>query len=135
MNNTVHTLATLNAALRFLLEITALIVFGYWGFQYGTTTVVKYGLGVGIPLVVAVIWGLFGSPKAPDPVGEPWKIVFLLLIFGAATLALVAVGQHRLVLVFGGIALCNTALLYSWGGGALNACQYTSRTTARGEFY
>ncbi len=50
-------------AVRFLLELAALAALAYWGFsEYDGVAAVL--LGVGAPLLAAVVWGLFVSPKA-----------------------------------------------------------------------
>ena len=51
-------------ALRFLLELCALGALGYWGFKTGGGALAKVGLGLGVPLVAAVVWGTFVAPKA-----------------------------------------------------------------------
>jgi uncharacterized protein DUF2568 len=53
-----------NLLLRLLLELFALGALGYWGFKTGNETIAKIGLGVGAPLVAAVVWGAFLSPRA-----------------------------------------------------------------------
>jgi Protein of unknown function (DUF2568) len=54
-----------NLLLRFLLELCALGALGYWGFKTGSVTSTKVVLGVGAPLVAAVVRGTFLSPS-PD---------------------------------------------------------------------
>jgi Protein of unknown function (DUF2568) len=44
-----------NLALRFLLELCALGALGYSGFKAGNTTIAKIALGVGVPLVAAIV--------------------------------------------------------------------------------
>ena len=51
-------------AIRFGLELAALAALGYWGIETGDGAVTKIVLGLGAPLVAAVLWGLFVSPKA-----------------------------------------------------------------------
>ena len=48
---------------RFGLELAALVALGYWGFTTGGT-LTRIVLGLGAPLLAAVLWGLFVSPKA-----------------------------------------------------------------------
>ena len=71
-----------NLALRFLLELCALGALGYWGFKTGSATLAKIGLGISVPLVAAIVWAMFVSPKAS--VQLPGILVLLLqvLIFG-----------------------------------------------------
>ena len=89
-----------NLLLRSLLELCALCALGYWGFKTGNATITKIVLGVGAPLVAAVVWGTFVSPRAS--VQLPGLLVLLLqgLVFGSAAAALVATGHRTLALVF-----------------------------------
>ncbi len=104
-----------NLLLRFLLELCALGALGYWGFKTGSATITKIALGVGAPLVAAVVWGMFVSPRAP--VELPGLVVLLLqvLVFGAAAAALVASGHRTLAMAFGVIVVINAVLMYVWG--------------------
>jgi hypothetical protein len=104
-----------NLALRFLLELCALGALGYWGFKTGSGLIAKIGLGIGAPLVAAVVWGTFVSPQAP--VELPGLIVLLLqvLVFGLAAAALVATDHRTLALVFVVIVVVNAILMYLWG--------------------
>ncbi|HKV69449.1 MAG TPA: DUF2568 domain-containing protein, partial [Gaiellales bacterium] len=56
-------MSQLNLALKFLLELAALVAFGLWGASIasGFAAVV---LAVLLPVVVAVLWGAFAAPKA-----------------------------------------------------------------------
>ena len=104
-----------NLLLRFLLELFALGALGYWGFKIGSVTITKIALGVGAPLVAAIVWGVFVSPRAP--VELPGLVVLLLqvLVFGAAAACLVATGHRTVVVAFGVISLVNAVLIYAWG--------------------
>jgi hypothetical protein len=105
-----------NLALRFLLELCALGALGYWGFKTGSGTLLaKIGLGIGTPLVAAVVWAIFVSPQAP--VQLPGIVVLLLqvLVFGGAAAGLVATGHRTLALVFGAVVIINVVLMYVWG--------------------
>lgn len=54
-----------NLALAFLPELCALAALGYWGFPTGSGVVTRIGPDVGAPLLAAVLWGLFASPRVP----------------------------------------------------------------------
>ncbi len=54
-------LQAFNIALRFMLELCVLGIVGYWGFRIGTITVIKVTLAIILPVIVAVIWALFGA--------------------------------------------------------------------------
>jgi hypothetical protein len=104
-----------NLLLRFLLELCALGALGYWGFKTGSGTLSKVALGLGAPLVAALLWGTFISPQAP--VALPGVVVLLLqwLVFGAAAAALAATDYRTLALVFVLVVVINAVLMYVWG--------------------
>jgi hypothetical protein len=100
-----------NLALRFLLELCLLAALAYAGLQ------VSVVLAVLAPLVVAVAWGLFVSPKARFPLSlAPWLAVQAVL-FGAAVAGLIAVGNVVLGLVFGVLVVANLAQVLFWRRG------------------
>jgi hypothetical protein len=103
-----------NLALRFLLELFALIALGYWGFKTGGGLIAKVGLGIGAPLVAAVVWGTFLSPQAPVQLPGPLVLILQVLVFGAAVAGLLATGHRILALVFGVIVVINAILMYVW---------------------
>ena len=98
-------------ALAFALEIGALVAFAVWGAQTGDRTWSSLSLAVGAPLVGALVWGMFASPRAPfsAPVLTP---VITVLFFGAAALALRDAGHPRLAAAFVIVAALNTLLLH-----------------------
>jgi hypothetical protein len=91
---------SLTLLVRFLLELAALGAVSWWGFKTGDGTAMKALLGVGTPVLVAVVWGTFISPKATVEVPTAVWIGLQALVFGAATLALVAVAPDQLATIF-----------------------------------
>jgi uncharacterized protein DUF2568 len=110
----VSLLKTANLALAFLLELLMLAAFGYWGFQASTETVVKIILGVGVPLVVVLIWGMFLAPRATRRLERIPRMLAELTIFGLAALAVAAAGRPDLAILFAVVVVLNQALLYLW---------------------
>lgn len=102
-------------AVRFLLELCVLAIVGYWGFQNGKSIFGKMFLGLTIPIIVAGIWAMFGSPKAPMPFIGIWRILLELFVFGIATLALYSSGHAKLSVIFIVVAILNMILLRLWG--------------------
>ena len=92
-------------SLRFLLELAALVALGFWGVQTGTSLLARIALGVAAPLFAAGLWGTFVAPKAPYRLPNVARLGLELLLFGAVTLALVAVGQFTAAGVVAGVAL------------------------------
>ncbi|HLO32795.1 MAG TPA: YrdB family protein, partial [Anaerolineales bacterium] len=60
-------LKSLNLLVRFLLELCMLAALGYWGFKTQSGWVMKIIIGIGLPILIAVIWGLFLAPRATYP--------------------------------------------------------------------
>ena len=104
-----------NLALRFLLELVALAALGYWGFKSGNGALAKAGLGLGAPLVAAVVWGTFLSPQAPVQLPGLLALILQALVFGLAAASLVATGHRTLALVFVVLVVINALLMYIWG--------------------
>lgn len=108
------TLKTLNLALAFFIELAMLIAIGYWGFQLKQGLFLRILAGIGLPVLVAVAWGVFLSPKAMVPLAEPFKAIAKLLLFGLAAYLLYLAGSTRWSLIFAIAVLVNTVLLYLW---------------------
>ena len=100
-----------NLVLRFLLELTALAATSYWGFA-SSSGVRQWILGLGAPAVVAVVWGLFVSPKAKIELPRPARFAVELAVWAAAALALVAAGQAVLGIAFAAVALISGTVNY-----------------------
>ncbi|MEH7109980.1 YrdB family protein [Bacillus sp. JJ1764] len=100
---------SLNLGLRFLLELLALAFYGYWGFR-----VFGFLLGIGTPLLVAVLWGLFGSPKAMYSLHGFPRLIFEIVIFGGAAVALYFSGKQSLAVIYAVVAAVNLVLLKIW---------------------
>jgi len=97
----------INLGLRFVLEIILLFSLGYWGFHVGQGVWLSIILGLGLPLLTAVIWGMIISPKAT--IKLPIGVVLLIeaVLFAAGVLALIDTGFKVFAVVFGIAALVN----------------------------
>jgi hypothetical protein len=104
-----------NLALRFLLELCALVALGYWGFKTGSGAIAKVALGIGLPLVAAVVWGVFVAPRAPVELPGVLVLVLQVLVFGSAAAGLAATGHRTLALAFAVVVVLNAVLMYAWG--------------------
>jgi hypothetical protein len=83
-----------NDVLRFILEIWALVAFGYWGLNQNFG-LFNYVLAIALPIAAAAVWGTFAVPDdpsrsggAPVPVPGAVRLVLELFIFGLAFLAM-----------------------------------------------
>ena len=104
---------SINLFLRFLLELCMLAALGYWGFRTGQPIIGKIGLGVGSPLLAAIIWSLYLAPASKRRLHEPWLLIAELVIFGLAIAALYSAGQPTLALIFGLVYMVNKTVLYA----------------------
>ena len=113
----------INLALRFFLELFALFSLGYWGWTQHTG-LSRFLWGIGLPVVAAVLWGVFRVPAhpGPAPVIVP-GIVRLLIeaaVFGGAVWALYAAGRSTWGLVFGILVLLHYIASYDYVRDLLN---------------
>lgn len=104
-----------NLGLRFVLEIGALVALAWWGFHVGDSTVADLVLGLGLPLLAVVVWGLFVAPRARFSVPLKVRAPIEAAIFLAAVLAFWGVGQHGLAVAFAAAAVISELLLYALG--------------------
>ena len=101
-----------NLALRFLLELCLLAALAAWGFGLGG--VAGVGIGLAAPIAAAAVWGLLVAPKAPNRLGDPWRLVLELVLFALAAAALVAAGYANLAVVFALAVVVSETLGLAW---------------------
>ena len=107
-------LKAINLVVRFVLELCILGAVGYWGFTSGPGWLGKVGLGIGTPLLTAVLWGLWGAPNSTFHLHGLLLFIFELIIFGAGPVALYAAGQPTLAIIFGVVYIVNKVLMMVW---------------------
>jgi Protein of unknown function (DUF2568) len=111
-------LASLNHALRFLLELCALAALGYGGFEAGGGTIVKVVLAIVLPLAAAVLWGVFVAPRAPVRPPAAVRLALELVVLLAAYEALAATGHMLAASLFASVCVVNAVLLRVLGRSA-----------------
>ena len=97
----------------FLLELATLAILMYWGFHVDKGMLMKIALGIGTPLLAAVIWGTFVAPKASIPVSIPVRIILQTIIFGSAATALYFSEKGMLATIFGIVVFIEMILMYT----------------------
>ena len=95
-----------NLALRFLLELVALLALGWWGLSLADSWL-RFVLAVLFSAVAATIWGTFAVPDDPSRSGEAPVVVrgwirlgLELIVFGGAVIGLASVGRGSFAAVF-----------------------------------
>lgn len=88
-----------NLGLAFLVELAGLGIFAWWGWRTGGSTPVKLLLAIALPVLAAVVWGLFAAPTADY--GSPVVTAIVKVVFfGLAGLALWSLDHRVLGVVF-----------------------------------
>ncbi len=109
-----ETLKSFNAGLAFLLELAALTAFGYWGFYGGKSVAARWLLGIGLPVLTALLWAMFLAPRASRGVNATSGNILSLIVFGLAAAALYYTGHPVLAITFAAIAIVNRVLIGIW---------------------
>ena len=87
---------------------------GYWGFTAGPDLAVRLLAGLGVPVLLAVAWGVFASPRAARPLHGTVRAAFEVAWFAAGVALLAATGAVIAAAVLAFVCLANTALLRLW---------------------
>ena len=100
-----------NAGATFFLELGALAALGSWGFRTGAGfgPSAAIGLGLGAPLLAALLWGAFVAPKAAVRLPAPLPFMLGRAILGLGAVALFA-AHAPLALAFAAAVALNAAL-------------------------
>ncbi|MEJ2267360.1 MAG: YrdB family protein [Anaerolineales bacterium] len=108
----------INLAIRFLLELSALVSMGVWGWRQSESWF-RFLLALSVPIVAAVVWGTFAVPNDPSrsgaaPVAVPGilRLGIELAFFIFATWALYDLGFTRLSWTLGIIVALHYIISY-----------------------
>ena len=108
----------INLAARFLLELMVLISTGMWGLRQ-TDSWLKFAMAIGIPLVLAMTWGIFAVPDDPSrsgaaPIAVPGilRLIIELGIFSIGVWAISDLDYPIVSLVLGIAVLIHYAVSY-----------------------
>ena len=108
----------LNLAIRFLLEVCALFVLGWWGWRLRDDGW-RIVTALAVPLVAAALWGTFAVPGDPSRSGSAPVVVpgaFRLMLefgfFASATWTLFNLGFRRAAAFFAAAIVVHYLLSY-----------------------
>ena len=87
---------------------------GYWGFKTQSGWWMKLTLGIGLPILIAVVWGLFVAPRAMYPLRGIPHLVLALILLGSGAVALFASGIPTLGWIYAITLVVNQVLLVLW---------------------
>lgn len=108
----------INLGIRFLLEVVALVATGMWGWRQSDGWL-RFVLAIGIPIILAAVWGTFAVPDDPSrsgaaPVATPGivRLIIELGIFAFATWAFYDMGMNKASLIFGVVVILHYLFSY-----------------------
>jgi hypothetical protein len=99
-----------NAVLAFVLELVVYAAACYWGFANHHSWPARLGFGIGAPLLLIVVWALFGAPTASYAVHGLGRALLEVVWFGAGAAAIGASLGKRAAVVFVAVYLVSTAI-------------------------
>ena len=107
-----------NLAIRFALEVVAIVTFGIWGFR-ANNALPGWILAILLPLVFAGLWGVFAVPNDPSCSGKTViptrgliRLILELALFGVATWMLFDLEFQKLGWIFSSGVLIHYASSY-----------------------
>jgi uncharacterized protein DUF2568 len=98
-----------NATVAFLLELTALAALAWGGWRLGGDGVARVLLAGALPVVAAVLWGLFAAPHATYP-SAGGRLAVQVLVLGGAALVLAWAASPRWGAGFAVLVVANLLL-------------------------
>ena len=105
----------INLTLRFILELLALYFIGRWGWTQHSG-IMRYLLAIGLPLLAAVIWGVF---RVPGDGGAPIvrvpgyiRLLIEVLYFGFAAWTLFDAGAITTGWIFSAVTIFHYLISY-----------------------
>ena len=108
----------INLAVRFVLELSALVAMGLWAWHQGVG-ITRYLFALVVPVIAITVWGTFAVPddpsrsgNAPVPVPGILRLALEVVFFGFATWAFFAAGATQLGWIFGIVALIHHVVSY-----------------------
>jgi hypothetical protein len=108
----------INLAIRFILELSALVSVGVWGWRQNDGWL-RFVLAIGIPVILAAIWGTFAVPEDPSRSGGApivtsgiVRLIIELAFFGIAVWALYDMGFIKISIALGIIVILHYILSY-----------------------
>jgi hypothetical protein len=107
----------INLALRFFLELAGLAAMAYWGWTQHEG-ILRVLLAVGLPVLAAVLWGVFrvtGYPnKSVVETPGPVRLLLEFAFFGSAVALLFAAGQTTTATIFAVLLVIHYVTSYDY---------------------
>ena len=102
-----------NLVLRFLLEISAIVLLASLAFSSEEDLAVRIAGAVGA-LAFVVLWGRYVAPKASRRLADPARLILELVLFGTAAFGYASSGSIGIAALFAGLVIVNEILLFTF---------------------
>jgi len=100
-----------NDVVAFVVEIGVFVLLAVAGWQAGTSPPTSWVLAIILPLVAAVLWGLFAAPRARVE-SRALRLTTKLLVLGAGVVAGFLVLPPLWAVVWALVVITDTVLMY-----------------------
>ncbi len=110
-------LKNFNLGFAFLLEMTMLGMYGYFGYRLlpnGSPQPLRYGLAVLLSVLMAIFWGFFLAPRAGYRLQMPWLLIVKLIIMVAGVIMLWRLQNTMLAVITAIIIAIHYSLAAAW---------------------
>lgn len=101
-----------NDLVAFAVELAVVVLLAVAGFTADAPAPVRVLLGVGLPLVAVVLWGLFAAPRARVE-SPPLRLLVKVVVLGAGVAAGFLVLPLGWAIAFAVVVAVNLALMYA----------------------
>ena len=101
-----------NDLVAFVVELAVVVLLAVAGFTVDAPAPVRVLLGVGLPLVAVVLWGLFAAPRARVE-SPPLRLLVKVVVLGAGVAAGFLVLPLGWAIAFAVVVAVNLALMYA----------------------
>jgi hypothetical protein len=100
-----------NDVVAFVVELAVVVLLAVAGFATGGSRVTAVLLGVGLPVLAVVLWGMFAAPRAR--IGNPvLRFAVKVVVLGAGVAAAFVVLPAAWAALFAVVVVVNLALMY-----------------------
>ena len=103
-----------NLALRFALELAAIAALVAFGLSLDASVAVRVVVAVAAAAAFIAVWGRWRAPKSGQRLADREGLVLELVLFAAATAALIAAGSAVLAAIFAALVIINEVLLQAF---------------------
>ena len=99
-----------NYLILFLVELAMLYNFAAWGFTLQAPTIVRYLAGLGTPVWVITLWGMFFSPDPAFVLAQPWNAMGEYALFSLSAIVIAIAGHVRWAIAFFVVAVISETI-------------------------